>query len=290
MRTTPRELLHSGQDALTGWLGHAYLAHGIELTGITNGVDPDLYDPRNAERLGLAARFSPLQGDLDGKELCKKSLLDALSRGEASDNTKVYGTIPYCKGAPLLTFVSRLGAQKGMDILVDALGKLMTRDPDVQLVGLGSGDPTIEDRFKRLANDFSGRVCVAFGFSTSLAQKVYAAGDFFLIPSRYEPCGLTDFYAQLAGNVPIVHRVGGLVKTVDGKFGFSYLGGKRELLHAMERALAVYRREDKSTLRQMQEEAAKNIFENFTWEKVFSRKYLPLYHDAMAQAEPILPY
>ncbi len=79
---------------------------------------------------------------------------------------------------------------------------------------------------------------MAFGFSPSFAQKVYAAGDFFLIPSRYEPCGLTDFYAQLAGNVPIVHRVGGLVKTIDDKFGFSYLGGKRELLHAIGRALA----------------------------------------------------
>ncbi len=66
-----RELQYSGQDALTGWLGHAFLAHGIQLTGITNGVDPDAYDPRNAELLGLAAPFSPIHGDLDGKSCAR---------------------------------------------------------------------------------------------------------------------------------------------------------------------------------------------------------------------------
>jgi starch synthase len=285
-----RELQYSGQDALTGWLGHAFLARGIKLEGITNGVDPDAFDPRNAERLGLAAPFNPVRGDFEGKELCKKSLLESLSRGESSKNATLHGRVSCDTAAPLLTFVSRLGPQKGMDILVDALGGLLARHPDVQLVGLGSGDPVVEGRFRRLADSFAGRVCVAFGFSPSLAQRVYAAGDFFLIPSRYEPCGLTDFYAQLAGNVPIVHRVGGLVKTIDNKFGFSYLGGKRELSDAIARALTIYKEQGKTTLRRIQSEAAKNVYENFTWEKVLSRKYLPLYGEAIERAEPVLPY
>ena len=286
-----RELQHSGQDALTGWLGHAFLSRGIPLTGITNGVDPDAYDPRHAKRLGLAARFSPIDGDLKGKELCKKSLLESLGREEAPEGVALAGTISYTKDTPLLTFVSRLGSQKGMDVLVDAMGELLAQQPDVQLIGLGSGgDQKIEDRFKGLAESFSGRVCIALGYSPALALKVYASGDFFLLPSRYEPCGLTDFYAQLAGNVPIVHRVGGLVKTVDGEFGFSYLGGKRELLHAIDRALVVYREKDKATLRKMQARAAKNVYENFTWKQVFAKKYLPLYREAVERAEPILPY
>jgi starch synthase len=286
-----RELQHSGHDALTGWLGHGFLARGIPLTGITNGVDPDAYDPRHGERLGLAARFSPIDGDLAGKESCKMSLLEMLSRREAPENTELYGNVSYVKDAPLFSFVSRLVSQKGMDVLVDAFDELLAQQPDAQLIGLGSGgEQNIEDRFKSLADRFSGRVCIAFGFSTSLAQKVYAAGDFFLIPSRYEPCGLTDFYAQLAGNVPIVHRVGGLVKTIDGEFGFSYVGGTRGLLDAITRALAVYRETDKTTLRAIQAKAAKNVYEHFTWEKVLARKYLPLYREAAARAEPLLPY
>ncbi len=91
--------------------------------------------------------------------MCKKSLLDTLNRGEAPENTELYGTVTYRKGAPLLTFVSRLGAQKGMDVLVDALEELMAQHPDVQLIGLGSGDPMIEGRFRGLADHFSGRVC-----------------------------------------------------------------------------------------------------------------------------------
>ena len=286
-----RELLFTGQDALTGWLGHAFLARGIPMTGITNGVDPDAYDPHNAEHLGLAARFSPIEGDLEGKEMCKRALLEELSRREAPGSIELHGNIAYEKDAPLFSFVSRLGNQKGMDVLADAFGELLTQRSDVQLIGLGSGgDRKIEDRLKTLAHSFPGRVCIAFGFNGGLARKVYAGGDFFLIPSRYEPCGLTDFYAQLAGNVPIVHKVGGLVKTIDGEFGFSYLGGKRELLEALTRAIEAYREPDKTTLRAIQAKAAKNVYENFTWEKVLARKYIPLYQKAAERAEPTLPY
>ncbi|MFQ5587401.1 MAG: glycogen synthase, partial [Nitrospiria bacterium] len=140
-----------------------------------------------------------------------------------------------------------------------------------------------------LTKKFKNRVCFIEGFSEKNARRVFASGDFFLIPSRYEPCGLTDFIAQLNGNIPIVHRVGGLVKTVDGKTGFSYLGGADELLQVMKRALKVYRSPEKKQLRTIQRGALKNIHTHFTWDKVLARSYLPLYERVIKKAAPTSP-
>jgi starch synthase len=285
-----RELQHTAQDALTGWLGHALLSQGVELVGITNGVDPQGFDPRTGVQLGWAANFNPQDGLLDGKELCKRSTLDSLARREVPRNVEIHGTISYESGLPLLTFVGRLVPQKGMDILADAVEELFVRDEDVRLLGLGDGEPLLEDRFKALAERYPGRICLALGYNSSFASQIYAAGDFFVIPSRYEPCGLTDFYAQLAGNLPIVHRVGGLVKTLDARFGFSYVGGKRELLQAIDRALAVFREKGQTTLRGMQKDAVDSIYANFTWDRVLAKKYLPFYQAAITRTRPVLPY
>jgi starch synthase len=108
-----------------------------------------------------------------------------------------------------------------------------------------------------------------------LANQVYAAGDFFLIPSRYEPCGLTDYIAQLFGNLPVVHHVGGLVKVQDGKTGFAYLPQKgSSFIDAMERAFFVYDQPQKKYT--MQVTAVKKIFSEHSWQKVMT-DYISLY-------------
>jgi starch synthase len=285
-----RELQKSGQDSISGWLGHKLAGYGIKLLGVTNGIDPETSNSENSEQLGLAAGFSILKGNLAGKEVCKKSTLQELERREVPENIVLKGAINYQKDIPLLTFIGRLGQQKGFDILADAVELLFNEDEHVQILGLGDGDPSIIDRFCKLEKKFKKRVCMAKGYSHLLANKIYAAGDFFVIPSRFEPCGLTDFFAQLMGNVPIVHRVGGLVKTLDGRFGFSYLGGAEELLQTLRRALKVYREPDKKTLSEIQINAVKNIYENFTWEKVLEKKYLPIYRDVITRSDPSLPY
>lgn len=283
------ELQHTGQDAATGWLGHALAAHGVELVGVTNGVDPESFDPREPARLGLAQGFSPKDRDFSGKEVCKKHALKIMTARQVED-VSLHGTVSYRQETPLLTFISRFEPQKGIDVLAESVEQLFTEDENVQLLGLGTGHPALEARFKELAERFDGRVCVALGYNPALATAIYAAGDFFLVPSRYEPCGLTDFYAQLMGNVPIVHRVGGLVKTVDGRFGFTYIGGTRELVSTIRRALQAYREPGKAALRKIQAAAVRNILENFTWAKIFEKKYLPLYGMAIARSQPILPY
>jgi starch synthase len=115
-------------------------------------------------------------------------------------------------------------AQKGVDILISALDALLQADKKFQVLILGSGTKDLEKRLIRLARkkENNGRICLLLGYDSLLANQIYAAGDFFLIPSRYEPCGLTDYIAQLAGNLPIVHHVGGLVKVEDGVTGFAF--------------------------------------------------------------------
>ena len=117
------------------------------------------------------------------------------------------------------------------------------------------------------------------GYDSLLANQIYAAGDFFLIPSRYEPCGLTDFIAQLAGNLPIVHHVGGLVKVEDGVTGFAFEDYSSEaLLAAMLDAVTVFKNSPEKILN-MQEAAAIRIRQKYTWDKVVQR-YLALYEKA----------
>lgn len=284
-----RELQQTGQDSLTGWLGHTLAGRGITLHGVTNGVDPALYDPRENKRLGTAAAFWPAGGELEGKETCKQELLETLAAGKAPKGITLYGKATYTPGTPLLSFVGRLEFQKGYDTLVLALQELFNTDEKVQLLGLGAGADTIERDFIRLAGDFPGRVALALGYNGTLANQVYAAGDFCLVPSRYEPCGLTDYFAQLMGNVPVVHRVGGLVKTIDGRFGYSYLGGAPELRAAIERALRTYRRTRTTTLRKIQVQAAEHVRTNCSWDQVLLKKYLPLYRQIIRGTKPVLP-
>ena len=111
-----------------------------------------------------------------------------------------------------------------------------------------------------------------------MANRIYGAGDFFIVPSRYEPCGLTDFIAQLFGNIPVVHHVGGLVKVKDGVTGIAYQGDSPDdLLDALLRALAVY--VDPILRRKIQLQAVEEIARKYTWTKVM-KKYLELYRQA----------
>ena len=156
----------------------------------------------------------------------------------------------------------------------------MAVERQLQLLVLGSGDARYEAQLARLTTDsvLQGRVCFLQGFSPELANKIFAAGDFFVVPSRYEPCGLTDFIAQLFGNIPIVHHVGGLVKVLDNVTGLAYSGPfPDDLFNGLHRALELYG--DKQRLRQMQLRAVQEIERYYTWDKVMY-KYLDLYRKA----------
>ena len=279
-----RELQETDNDMLTDWLGHTLLQNGVKLEGITNGIDPELFNPAMPEKVGIAAAYSPeSSGDdiLMGKKQCRDDLLGQLAENAPLPGITQHGKVQKNLDGPLFTFIGRLSEQKGVDILLEAMRNFLTEAQNAQLILLGSGNNEYESRIIEMTHQFNGdgRVCFLRGYNPLIANKVYAAGDFFVIPSRYEPCGLTDYIAQLFGNLPIVHHVGGLVKVVGGRTGLSYQNNSSEnLKNCLARAYALY--SDRQQIRLMQREAIRLIREKYTWE-VIMQDYLKLYKRAI---------
>jgi len=271
------ELQETDLDAMTGHLGHELNLRGIHLYGITNAINPKAFNPENPEQLGLPWGFSPLKGDLEGKKRTKE-LLFSVSQQHRPYGVEKNGRFHHQPDLPLLTVISRFTSQKGLDVLAQAIELLSDRAGDFLLCVLGSGDAGLASRFRLLCEDhrFASRIVFFEGFNEKLANLIYAAGDFFLIPSLYEPCGLTDMIAQLMGNLPIVRSTGGLVKVRDGLNGFSYAEHTASALHnTIIRAMDAYNL-NPDLIRQMQHDAVQNIFENHTWD-VTVKRYLELY-------------
>lgn len=280
-----RELQETDSDYLTGWLGHRLKDNGVVVAGVTNGIDPGVFDTRDSERLCIVDSYDirDTSDDLEGKTACKHELIRILSEKPSDSDDQRVGYLTDTMTWPLYTFIGRLSDQKGIDIFIEAMNLFLAEVPEAQFVCLGNGGQKEEAALARAAVSVEnrGRVCFLQGFNSDLANQVYAAGDFFVIPSRYEPCGLTDYIAQLFGNLPIVHHVGGLVKVVDGETGFGYQGNSPEnLLETMHRALQAYG--DKRLMRKMQKNAVDRIDCFYTWNQVM-KNYIVLYKSAITE-------
>ncbi|XOF32820.1 MAG: glycogen synthase [Candidatus Electrothrix sp. YB6] len=278
-----RELQGSLEDSRTGWLGHELLRREVRLAGITNGINPEDFDPQQPEKLGTDAAFNPETGDLGGKWICKEKMLAACSLCRDWPLVRQHGSLTSDPALPLFTFIGRLTAQKGVDILLRAVSLLAAEgEHGLQLLLLGSGEKYLEAQLRELADDDSlnGRLCFLQGYDPMLATKIYAAGDFFLIPSLYEPCGLTDYIAQLLGNIPLVRHVGGLVKVRNGETGFAYQEHTPEALAGIIRWVLGLYRDAPEQLTTIRRAAVQRIRTHHTWQQVME-EYLELYQQAL---------
>ncbi len=294
-----------GLDELTGRLGRAYRERGFKLTGITNGIDPGPFDPRDPLKSGIPYAFDPLRGELKGKGRIRDALLKRLDKGSGEGlhqgsghdrhgredrrgrqgmccklaGLSCFGSLSGGFKVPFFTFVGRLTGQKGVDILTQAISELLLRGVEARFLILGQGEKAIERSLITLCREAPsrGKLCVLIGYNSALAKMIYAGGDFFLIPSLYEPCGLTDFFAQMMGNLPVVHGVGGLIKVRDGYNGYSYKEHSTSALtEAIVHCMEDYRN-NPEYLDKMRRQAFYEIIEHYTWDKVM-RNYLSLYY------------
>lgn len=279
-----REIRAGTHEALTGGLGAAYREAGVELLGITNGIDPEPFDPRRRARSGLPFSFDPSRGRLGGKKRVREQLLEAIGLPAVPPELRGlvrYGTLSRTGGLPLYTFVGRLTPQKGVDLLMGAAESLLRRRLPLQLLILGQGDAGLEERLIQLTRlpSGAGRLCVLVGYNGAAAKRIFAAGDFFLVPSEYEPCGLTDLYAQMMGSLPIVHAVGGLTKVIPGATGYAYAEHSAEaLVSAIEASMADFA-DSPRRLERTRRQAFRAVLGRYTWRRVLSEAYLPLYRD-----------
>ncbi len=215
-------------------LQYAYFAHGLEhiisenaykTCGIVNGIDTKLYDPSKDKKL----EFNYKPSDLSGKAQCKAKLQSDLG-------------LPVNSDVPMVAMITRLVKHKGLELVEWVADRLATMG--IQFVVLGTGDAHYEDMFKFLAYTHPQSVSANICFDSTFANRLYAASDFFLMPSKSEPCGLSQMIAMRYGSIPIVRETGGLVDTVtplntetlDG-IGFTFkVFNAHDMLHAVERA------------------------------------------------------
>jgi starch synthase len=204
-------------------LDGALRARAGELSGILNGVDYSEWSPE-ADR-NIAAPYSAC--DLSGKRIDKQHLLAE------------FGLPPEAMERPLLGIVSRLTRQKGADILAGAADAIVAGD--AYLIALGTGDPEYQELFLRMAAEHPGRIAVRIGFDEALAHRIEAGADIFLMPSRYEPCGLNQIYSLRYGTVPVVRATGGLDDTIDEDTGFKFVEYTAEALAtAVRKAIGAF--------------------------------------------------
>lgn len=220
-------------------LKNPYFAHrmegiltqcGYKLSGVLNGIDMKLYDPAADGR--ITANYTA--EDLSGKAADKTALQNLMGLNE-EPNT------------PIIAMVSRLVSHKGLDLLREVMGDIM--ELPAQFVVLGSGDAGYEEFFRRTAERYPGRMAVRLGYNEALSMAIYAGADLFLMPSRSEPCGLSQMISMRYGTVPIVRETGGLKDTVhpyeawrDAGTGFTFANySSADMLHVIREAVYLYK-------------------------------------------------
>ena len=224
-------------------LNYAYFAHGLEdilkenqykTFGIVNGIDTKLFNPETDPALPQNFKSS----DLSGKAKCKEELQKNLG-------------LPVRPDVPVVAMITRLVNHKGLELVERVASDLMNMD--IQLVVLGTGDQRFEDLFKFMDYAYPDKMAARIMFSGALANQIYAGADFFLMPSKSEPCGLSQLISMRYGTVPIVRETGGLVDTVppvntetlEGR-GFTFkVFNAHDMLGAVERAVDFYKDKDK---------------------------------------------
>lgn len=249
-----------------------YYAHGLsdvlsgnrgKLTGITNGIDTKLFDPANDP--ALPANYNA-DNFVTGKAQCKAELQKEVG-------------LPVKSDAPLLVMVTRLAEHKGLDLLCHMARNLLEEE-DCQLLILGTGDARYENFFRQLQWEYPKKVSTNITFDLGLASRIYAGGDIYLMPSKSEPCGLSQMNAMRYGTVPVVHATGGLNDTVppadqlgQGGLGFTFQSyNAHDFAAAAKRCIALYRT-DIEAFRALQK---RDMQQDFSWDKP-AQRYMELF-------------
>ncbi|MBQ4075118.1 MAG: glycogen synthase GlgA [Clostridia bacterium] len=240
-----------------------------QLSGVLNGIDIKEYDPEHDPL--IPARYTV--EDMSGKAVCKEELQKELGLNVNPDT-------------PIISIISRLSNQKGLDLIDRVIGEIM--EEDLQLVVLGLGDAKYVDLFSWAEQRYPGKVAARFKMDGALAHRIYAGSDLFLMPSQFEPCGLSQMIALRYGTLPVVRETGGLRDTVlsyneanNAGNGFSFFNyNAHDMLYTLRRALYFYRSQ-KDTWALLQR---RGMTGDYSWMHS-AEVYLSLYRDMLGKQE-----
>ena len=258
-------------------LMYPYYAHGLDgilannswkLTGITNGIDTNTFNPETDK--ALPAHYNS-ETFVEGKAAVKAALQEEVG-------------LPVKPDVPLMVMVTRLAGHKGLDLLCYIARRLMWEE-NAQLLILGTGEAQYESFFKDLAAEYPEQVAAKITFNLGLAARIYAGGDIYLMPSKSEPCGLSQMNAMRYGTVPVVHATGGLKDTVppcdengEGGLGFTFQSyNADDFMAAIKRCLDLYNY-NRDGFRALQK---KEMETDFSWD-VPAGRYMELFKNMLS--------
>lgn len=244
---------------------NAYFAHGLDgiinrnaykLHGILNGIDEDCYNPQTDKF--LFKNYSP--DDMEGKTVCKAELQKMLN-------------LPVRPDVPIIAIISRLVSHKGLDLVRCTIENLLNQD--VQVIILGKGETGYEGFFSNVANSYKGKCVTIIAYNQDLSRKIYSGADIFLMPSKMEPCGLSQMIASRYGTVPVVRETGGLNDSIKaGINGFTFHDyNAHDMLYVINEAIRTYR--DAESWKAIQKRVIKT---DFSW-KASAVEYEKMYEN-----------
>jgi starch synthase len=256
----------------------AFGLHGLlkkrehDLFGIVNGIDYDEWDPAKDKLLPATYHVK----DLSGKTLCKRELLRMLFKTARKGREEQ---------VPVMSMVTRFSEQKGLDLVMRAIPEILSFG--VKLAILGKGDERFQRSFRELSAKYKDSISVTIGFDEMLAHRMYAGSDYFLMPSKYEPCGLGQLIALRYGTIPIARKTGGLADTIEDfepltRKGTGFLFSDYTasgMLDALKRAFCVYTDTDK-----MQSMIRNGMRKDFSWRRS-AQRYRELYKTALLKGK-----
>lgn len=271
----------------------------IHITGITNGIDYAAYNPRDTECSGLPFAFDVQNEHFEGKYACRSFLLDKLQRQACAaplyEGIQQYGSMrAQEQGRALyLMYHGRLVRQKGVDVLLKAIPRILEDAPNLRFIVMGQGNPELESEAIALAAALPGTFVYCKGYNRKAARLITAAADFIVLPSLFEPCGLEDLIAQVYGTIPIANAQGGLQKIINGQTGFLYALPRGEeqntdlhisaLTETILNQAAHFFTSGKATLTDIPYfsaiilRACTALQTEFSWKRIFAQEYLKLY-------------
>ena len=266
------DLVTTVSESYARELMYPYYAHGLDgvlsnaawkLTGITNGIDIGTFNPETDPN--LPAHYNA-ETFAEGKAACKAALQEEVG-------------LPVKADTPLMAMVTRLAGHKGLDLLCYCIRRLLWEE-DCQLLILGNGEEKFEQFFRQLAEEFPDRVSTKIMFRLDLAARIYAGADIYLMPSKSEPCGLSQMNAMRYGTVPVVHATGGLRDTVppcdengEGGLGFTFQSyNADDFMEAVKRCIHLYR-DNREGFRKLQHT---DMIQDFSWNKG-AKRYMELF-------------
>ena len=267
------DLVTTVSESYARELMYPYYAHGLDgilsnaawkLTGITNGIDVGTFNPETDPNLPAHYNADTF---VEGKAACKAALQEEVG-------------LPVKADTPLMAMVTRLAGHKGLDLLCYCIRRLLWEE-DCQLLILGNGEEKFEQFFRQLADEFPDRVSTKIMFRLDLAARIYAGADIYLMPSKSEPCGLSQMNAMRYGTVPVVHATGGLRDTVppcdengQGGLGFTFQSyNADDFMEAVKRCIHLYR-DNRDGFRALQHT---DMCQDFSWNKG-AQRYMELFN------------